>query len=274
MGVMIDQWGGHRSPHSYMQKMMRIPRHILVFFALVLAGVVALSGLAWQRSLPRAYAPQGPGDIYLALGDSLAWGFALDRRDAESYPALIRAALGAGREIALVNSAFPGETSASFLRSQLPRALRVIREARAEGRLVSPITIDIGGNDLRNAERGGQAERAAAVEAVGRNLAQILDELRAAAGPQADIAVMTYYNPYGGDPASTGSEAYWVVRLNATIGAVAAPRGVAVADVYPAFDGGRAYTHTLILFGDIHANAQGHRLIAEVFLTALRYREE
>lgn len=256
-----------------MQKMMRTPRHILVLFVLSMVGVVALSGLAWQRSLPHAYTPSGPGDIYLALGDSLAWGFALDRRDTESYPVLIREALGAGREIALVNGAFPGETSVSFLRSQLPRALRVIREARGEGRLVSPITIDIGGNDLRNAERGGPEERAAAVEAVGKNLAQILDELRAAAGPQADIAVMTYYNPYGGDPAIEGSEAYWVARLNAAIGAVAAPRGVAVADVYPAFEGGRYYTHTFLLEKeDIHANAQGHRLIAEAFLSALRYQ--
>ena len=46
---------------------------------------------------------------------------------------------------------------------------------------------------------------------------------------------------------------------------------MAVADVYPAFAGGRFYTHTYILFGDVHANAQGHALMADIFLQALGY---
>ncbi|HMQ31324.1 MAG TPA: SGNH/GDSL hydrolase family protein, partial [Chloroflexaceae bacterium] len=125
--------------------------------------------------------------------------------------------------------------------------------------------------DLRAVERAGPAERAAAVAAARRNVAHILDELRAAAGPAADIAIMTYYNPYGGDPAVEGGEAYWVARLNAAITEEAARRGVAVADAYGPFADGRFYTHTFILFGDIHANARGHRLIADVFAEALGY---
>lgn len=258
-----------RITHSHVKPMTRRTALILVGTLALLAAVV---GAFRAPARPAAYTPQGPGAIYLALGDSLAWGFGLDNPDAESYPARIAAALGADAPIELVNLAFPGATSASLLDGQLPRAVELIRAARREGRTISPITLGIGGNDLRRAEQAGPAERAAAVEAARRNIARALDELRAAAGPRADIAVMTYYNPYGGDPAVAGSDAYWVEQLNAAIRAEAAARGVALADVYPAFADGRFYTHTSILAGDIHANAQGQTLIAETFLDALAYR--
>jgi lysophospholipase L1-like esterase len=243
---------------------------LLLTGALVL--LLAIVGALRTPARPTAYAPQGPGAIYLALGDSLAWGFGLDDPATQSYPARIHAALAASAPIESANLAVPGATSGSLLQGQLPHAVELIRAARREGRGVSPITLGIGGNDLRGVEGAGPAERAAAVADARRNVARALDELRAAAGPSADLAIMTYYNPYGGDPAVEGSDAYWVERLNAAIREEAAPRGVAVADVYPAFAGGRFYTHTFILSGDIHANAQGQALIADTFLDALGYR--
>lgn len=240
--------------------------------SLVLIGLLLLvGGAALVAGRPRAYSPQGPGEIYLALGDSLAWGFNLSDRAAESYPSVIHGQITQGRAAELVNLAIPGETSGSFVARQLPRAAELIRAARRDGRRVSPITLDIGGNDLRAVERAGPAERAAAVEEARRNIARSLDELREAAGRDADIAIMTYYNPYGGDAAADGSDAFWVEQLNAAIRDEAGRRGVAVADVYSAFAGGRFYTHTFILLGDIHANAQGHALIAQQFYDALGY---
>lgn len=247
-------------------------RRTILLIAGALALLIALAGALRAAAPPPAYAPQGPGEIYLALGDSLAWGFSLDDREAESYPGRIHARLAAEAPIELANLGVPGATSGSLLEGQLPRAVELIRAARREGRRVSPITLGIGGNDLRTVERAGPEERAAAVAAARANIGRALDELRAAAGPRADLAVMTYYNPYGGDPAAEGSDAYWVEQLNLAIRGEAARRGVAVADVYPAFTGGRFYTHTFVLFGDIHANAQGHALIAETFLETLGYR--
>jgi lysophospholipase L1-like esterase len=251
---------------------------LLLAAALAVALALALAGAAWGERRPRAYAPRGPGDIYLALGDSLAWGAGLEDRAAQSYPALLRGAMAADRPIELANLGLPGETSGSFVARQLPRALELIAAARGEGRRVSPITLDIGGNDLRNVERapaGSEADaqrlREAAVAAARENIAYALDALRDAAGPDADLAIMTYYNPYGGDASLESGDAYWVERLNGAIREEAARRGVAVADVYPAFTGGRFYTHTFVLSGDIHANAQGHSLIAEVFREALGY---
>jgi lysophospholipase L1-like esterase len=239
---------------------MRV-RLLLLLLSLVLVGCTAQ---------PQTYAPQGPGDVYLALGDSLAWGFQLDDRSVESYPALVHSELADVTAISFTSLAFPGETTNSFLNGQLTRAKATIAAARREGLRVSPITLNIGGNDLRNVERAGPERRAEAVATAQRNLARILDELRAAA-PDADIAVMTYYNPYGGDPSVQNSEAYWVAQLNAAIIAEATQRGITVADAFTPFEGGRAYTHTFILFGDVHANAAGHELMAEAFRDALGY---
>ncbi|NJN15950.1 MAG: SGNH/GDSL hydrolase family protein [Oscillochloris sp.] len=248
-----------------------LTRHIGISFAIASLAVLAtLATLGWTTR-PQSYTPQGAGDVYLALGDSLAWGLRLDRPDQESYPALIHAELIADHAIELVNLAFPGETSGSFLNRQLPRALDRIAAAQAAGLRVSPITLNIGGNDLNARRDASDQELEAAVRAVETNLRRALDRLRDVA-PDADIVVMTYYNPYGGDPQILGSEAYWAVRMNDAIRAAAAQHGVAVADGYGALDGGRAYTHTLILFGDIHANAQGHRELAKAFITALGYR--
>lgn len=270
----------HRTGDPFPQKspcdagafILPMRRTLLPLIAAVAALALAAVAIVWESRAPRPYTPRGQGDLYLALGDSLAWGFGLDDPGAESYPALLRADLAAHDSIEAVNLAIPGETTGSFVDRQLPRAIALIRQARGQGRRVSPITLDIGGNDLRAVEGESPDRQAAAVKAARRNLSQILDELRAAAGPTADIAVMTYYNPYGGDPSVEGGDAFWVEQLNAAIRAEAALRGVAVADVYPAFTSGRFYTHTSILLGDIHANTRGHQLIAATFRQALGYR--
>lgn len=251
----------------------RLLSHRVALVALILVLVTGAALTAWrlQPSPVRSYAPAGPGDVYLALGDSLPWGAQLADPAVESYPALIHDRLDNIQPIELVNLAVPGETSASFVRRQLPQAVELITRARAADQQVSPITVSIGGNDLISVERGTPAERAAAITDFERNLVTILAELRRAAGPQADIAVMTYYNPSGGDPAAENSDAAWVAQLNATITAVATPRGVTVADVYTPFAQGGAYAYTYILIGDVHANAQGHLVIAEQFWQALGY---
>jgi lysophospholipase L1-like esterase len=78
-------------------------------------------------------------------------------------------------------------------------------------------------------------------------------------------------SPYGGDPADRSSPAYWTVQLNEAIERVAASRGVPVSDVASEFGGGLAYRYTYITTGDIHANADGHRVIASQFWRALEY---
>ncbi|MDP9312194.1 MAG: SGNH/GDSL hydrolase family protein [Chloroflexota bacterium] len=244
---------------------------------LALFTVVATSAWYWTRSGATAgpYRPVGQGDVYVALGDSLAAGFVVSRPE-DAYVARIAAALRREAPIVVRNFAVPGETSTSMLRLQLPQAVAYIKEQQAAGRRVSPITLDIGGNDGRAAERGSEAERQRIIAAVEANIAKALDELIAATTTAtgqrtADIAIMTYYNPYPGDPTDRSSLAYWSAQLNAAITRAAQPRGVAVADVAGAFEGGKVYRYTYLASGDVHANSDGHELIAQRFWAALQY---
>lgn len=246
--------------------------------SLILATVLPLlvvAGLATWWFVPRTppvYKPVGPGEVYLALGDSLAWGFRLAHPETESYPSLLQSRLNTlapgGK---LVNLSVPGETSTSLQGQQLQKALALIKRERAAGHRVSPITIDIGGNDLLRVENSTEAQRAAALAKTRSNIAATLDALREATEGSADIAIMSYYNPYGGDPAVANSEAAWVMQLNSAISTEATRRGVTVADAYTPFTGGRTYAYTNILTNDIHANREGHAVIAQQFWAALGY---
>jgi lysophospholipase L1-like esterase len=243
----------------------------------LLVGLLAAGGVYLARSAARSaeYAPTGPGNVYVALGDSLAAGFVVGAPE-EAYVARIAATIRAEQPIDVRNFAVPGETSSSLLRRQLPAALAYIEEQRAAGRRVSPITIDIGGNDLLRARPLDADARHELIAAVERNIGDTLDQLRDATssmlgGREADLAIMTYYNPFLGDSADPASDAYWSTQLNLAIQRAARARGVAVADVASAFAGGNVYRYTYITSGDIHANADGHGLIAERFLEALEY---
>jgi lysophospholipase L1-like esterase len=249
----------------------------LLLILLLAGSILVVAGFVWKSNgVPAAYKPLGPGDTYLALGDSLAAGFTVSA-PGEAYVARIAQALRQTKPTLKVNNmAVAGETSVSFRALQLPRALAFIAAERKAGRRVSPITIDIGGNDARNVERSGRPARVEAMQRVGDNLGRSLDELLRATrdplgGRTADIVVMNYYNPYGGDPADASSPAYWTAQLNLAIARAAAARGVPVANVASAFDGGLAYRYTYITTGDIHANADGHRVIAAQFWKALGY---
>lgn len=257
---------------KWLMQMKRLILPVLLVVALLTAG-----GLYWTTSTAasREYTPSGSGDIYLGLGDSLAAGYSasvgqgyVDRLGArlqQTKPALV-----------IQNIAVPGETTSSFNARQLPRALQFIKQQRAAGKIVSPITLTIGANDARAVERRSVEERRQMLERVGKNLGTALDQLleatRGSGGRRtADIAVMTYYNPWSGDPNDITRPAYWSAELNRVITETARARGVPVADVATPFDGGQAYVWTRITAGDIHANNRGHEVIADQFWKALQY---
>ncbi len=245
--------------------------------ATVLVVALMVGMFVWR--LPRepvAYVPLGPGDTYLALGDSLAAGWTVGD-PSESYVGRIAAQLKQNTpQIEVRNLSIPGETTASMQRGQLQAAIAFIQQEQAAGRRVSPITLDIGGNDANAALRADTATRTRAIERVQQNLGTILDALLAAARSSsgertADIVVMNYYNPYGGDLNDQTSPAYWTNQLNLAIASAATERGIPISDVASEFGGGLAYRYTYITSGDLHANADGHRVIAMQFWRALGY---
>lgn len=259
----------------------------------VLAAVPASASTSQPKFDP-------PKAFYLALGDSLAFGYQQGKFIA-NYPTENPAAFvtgyvddfvsmlqGINPAIETVNLGCPGETTASYMNGactytaagfRLHQAYAGTQMDAAIGFLnahpgqVSPITIDLGANDV-NACGFDQVCIARAIAVVGENMRVILSALRAAA-PSAEIIVMQYYNPFAVlDPTTNaGAES-----LNSALaGAAATVRG-RLADAFTPFNLAPAEPATLCALTlfctslhDIHASDAGYLVIAQQFWVASGY---
>jgi lysophospholipase L1-like esterase len=251
------------------------PLALLGVLSAVLCAVALLAGPAGAHGRG---GPSRPGfrppvpTSYLALGDSLAFGYSQAKFD-ELYPDENPADYETGYvndfanvlkvfdpALQIINDGCPGETTESFIHgpcayvdpdgftlhhsyaggpdsSQLSDAIAYLE---AHPGSVNPITIDIGANDALGLiettcklEAACIAAGAPAVFAkIGANLGLILGELRAAA-PHAQIIVLGLYNPFG--ETITGGDAL-TADLNEVEAKVAAGVGARFADPLPLFN--------------------------------------
>jgi lysophospholipase L1-like esterase len=234
-------------------------RRLLVLTAALIATLVS--------SPPALAAPgqyQAPRQYYLALGDSLAYGYQ-DAKFKAEFPNVDAASFDTGYvdgfaasihalrpDVGVVNFGCPGETTASYFEGCAWHALKGLplhasydasQEAAALAFLnahpgqVSPITIDLGANDalglITDTCKLSSTCIAQALpgvlQSVAANLGRALAELRAAA-PRSQIIVMTYYNPLYVVDSSTD---FLLAQLNGVIAAAAAPSGARTADAFP-----------------------------------------
>jgi lysophospholipase L1-like esterase len=284
---------------------MRRRASILVVFAIL--------GSSLATGVPTAQA--GPADdaFYISLGDSLAVGYqpgqgetqkgyvdVLWRTVREALPTLVRQKLGCA-----------GETSASLISgdgspctypegSQLDAAVAFIGSHAGQ---VPFITIDIGSNDVVEAcfdFDTAQFDQSCVEDLVPElqdRVTQIVDALRAAAGPDVPILGMTYYNPFlglwilpHGHPLARKAQRAWAV-FDAGLTEAYADAGAVVVDVAATFkveefedtarlNGKRVPLNVALAcrwtwfcsdeaFGDPHANSTGYKKIARTFHDAL-----
>lgn len=232
----------------------------------------------------------GPKKHYLALGDSLAFGFQPDLNFYSGYADDFYSNLKSHGVQSLANLACPGETSATFLNgncpypylrkypylgSQMNAAVDYIHDYAGQ---VSPVTLDIGANDVNGDinpntcsinQQGFQTDLAK----VDYNLTQvILPALKQAltinGQMTGDIVMMNYYDPYQNICPNTipGSE-----EVNSHLAADVSGFGT-IVDVFTAFGGPNvpnhnicSYTWMCSIFTDIHATTRGYRVIANTF---------
>jgi lysophospholipase L1-like esterase len=184
-----------------------------------LLTLVAGLGLAVSAASTAAAAAPQPA-VYLALGDSVAAGVGAVPSAENGYVSVLYDTLVADRHcgqgsavgcrLDLVNLAQPGATTTTLIAGQLPAAVDLVAARRATPTPVDDVrlvTIDIGGNDVFTPvitacaadqhSAGCASTIAAQLSLVAANYERILSALRAAAGPDTTIAVMTYYNPLG-----------------------------------------------------------------------------
>ena len=217
------------------------------------------------------------------------------------------------RELEFNQLGCPGETLDSFVNggsciyvagSQLEAAVDFLNDNAGRVHLV---TLDLGGNDFRNAGCITDTVDMNCVNAVSTqiatDLAAVLAELNAAAGTGTTIVGMNYYNPYLGSwiedaagQALASETAAAAIILNDLLASTYSTAGISMADVYTAFDSNDFVTivpsslpppndqlplsvANICTFTymcepdpvgpDIHANTAGYALIAETMQALL-----
>jgi lysophospholipase L1-like esterase len=235
-----------------------------------LALIVALIALAALAPAPSAGASRPHGTTYLALGDSLAFGYSRAKFN-ELLPSEPASAYDTGYVddfghvlrlfqpgVQTINDGCPGETTDSFIKgpceyglafplhhaysggplsSQLSDALNVLSTHPGTA---TPITIDIGANDALGLIEGTCKLEAKCIEEhapavfahIAGNLGLILSQLRGAA-PHARMIVLGLYNPFG--ETIPGADAL-TAKLNDVEASVAASVGARFADPLPVFN--------------------------------------
>lgn len=202
---------------------------------------------------------------YVSLGTSLSVGvqpngsgivLPTDDGYADQLFDLIRPGFeagGADLELRLIKLGCPGETLDDMANggnclyvagSQLDAAVDFLNDNSGKIHLV---TIDIGGNDFRNADCIGATVDLVCANTISTqiaaDLAPVLTALRNAAGPNTTIVGMNYYNPYlsswlddaaGQTLAMESAQAVSV--LTGILGTTYATAGIPLADVAAAFE--------------------------------------
>jgi lysophospholipase L1-like esterase len=263
---------------------------------------VAASGLvpSADAQSPFGHRPAPPARLtYLALGDSLAFGYSqakfnslLPEEPASAYNTGYVDDFGKllglfEPGVQTVNDGCPGETTESFIKgpceyglhfplhhpysgSQLADALGYLTSHPGT---VTPITIDIGANDVlglievvcKMEAKCIQEQAPATFAHVGANLGLILGQLRAAA-PNAQIIVLGLYNPFGESIA--GGDAL-TAKLNEVMAGVAAGVGARFANPLPLFNPPGAleqptlctFTNICTSLKDIHPTDLGYAVL-------------
>lgn len=281
-------------------------------------GLTVTSGsetlIANRQIVNDCWPPPKQGEAtYLALGDSLAFGYTdalfealspeedasgFDFGYVDDFASYLRPSY---TQLTVVNDSCPGETTESFVEgpcaygqshplhhpyggSQLSDALAYIHAHPGE---VTLITIDIGANDAnftfeRKCKFNGLCMFEHMSEVLGEidaNLNHILGSLREAA-PLATIVMVGNYNPYG---STVEDSNLFTGYLNDVYEEAAKEVGALFANPYPVFNPGGAREGTTICEltymcshtpPDIHATELGYEAIAEVIETAYQRRPQ
>lgn len=267
-----------------------MPRKLYLLTAFLGATLFALLPTAFASAATHATPSLiGVKSHYLALGDSLAFGFQPDLDLDHGYATDFAQNLEQHGSKYYDNMGCPGETAATmisgnclypelrkfpYIGSQLTAAEDYLRILSGQ---VSPITLDIGANDLLpdiNAKTCAISPTwSSDLAKVDANLTQtILPGLSAALTVNGqrtgDLLLMNYYDPYQNQcPASIP----YIQQVNQHLAADA--QGYAtVVDVFDAFGGTASpnpntcnYTWVCSLFHDIHSTNAGYSTIATAF---------
>src|SRR5579859_2845936 len=246
---------------------------------------------------PRSSTLAGPKTYYLALGDSLAFGYQPNLDFSHSYPQQWYSSNLSKKHVkSYTNLGCNGETSYTFINggcpyayllhtyylgSQLNAAVSFIKSHAGQ---VSPVSLDIGANDLLpdinpstcSISSNWSTDLANLdTRLTGTILPQLTAALTVNGTRSGDLVMMNYYDPY--QNICPNSLAY-VQTLNSHLANDAAQFNVPVSDVYTAFGGSTTPNPNICtdtwmcsIYRNIHATTTGYGVIANTFATTTGY---
>lgn len=264
--------------------------------ALALVASLFLTTSAYAAR-PKPSATVGPKTYYLALGDSLAFGYQPNLDFSHSYPQQWYSNdLSKHHVKSYTNFGCNGETSYTFIKGGCPYAYLLhtyyigaqlnaaVSFIKAHAGQVSPVSLDIGANDLLPdidpstcAISSNWPTDLANLDTrlTGTILPQLTAALTVNGSRAGDLVMMNYYDPYQNICPSSLS---YVQTLNSHLASDAAQFNVPISDVYTAF-GGSTTPNTNIctdtwmcsVYQNIHATTTGYGVIANTFATTAGY---
>ncbi|MFF2754929.1 SGNH/GDSL hydrolase family protein [Psychrobacillus sp. NPDC058041] len=208
------------------------------------------------------------GEVYIALGDSIAAGQTPDRAIDSGYTDLIAQELTRSHQLTYYSKAlaFPGYTTADVLKTVRTK------EAKELLKNVTVVTISAGANDLLrlvqvNPSNGSiayqQVQVNFALNNVRKNIAEVIQEVQATT-PKAKIYIMGYYFPY---PHLRDSQKVGIKKqletMNTILKTEAEANGAIYVTVEEAFKGNEK--ELLPNPADVHPTMEGYRLMANAF---------
>lgn len=280
---------------KHRQRLHATPLLLTLPAALAICLLLLPVPAAFAASVTRQSTLVGPKQYYLALGDSLAFGIQPDLDFTHGYVDDFYSNLRRHGAQQLANMGCPGETSATmihggcpyaFLRkypytgAQLAAAVSFLRNHAGK---VSPVTLDIGGNDLLPDINSKTCTVSSTFSA---DLARVDNDLAATILPQlkaaltvhnvvtGDIVMMNYYDPYQNICPNTVP---FLQQLNLHLARDVSGYGF-IVDVFGAYGGAHvpnshicAYTWMCSAFTDIHASTTGYSVMASTFENGVGY---
>lgn len=239
--------------------------------------------------------PVGPKSFYLAIGDSLAFGYQPDFNWSGGYSSDFFRDLKGHGVTHYDNLACPGETTVTMIKGGCPYPLlrkyvytgpqlaAILKYVHKYAGQVSPVTLDIGANDVMKDINSSNCTINASWEAdlalMDTNLTQvILPQLVAALTVDgqvtSDLLLMDYYDPFQN---SCSNSISYVQELNQHLATDAAGFATLV-DVFSPFGGAVTpdpntctFTWICSAFKDIHARDAGYSAMATAFEQAAGY---
>jgi hypothetical protein len=280
--------------NSYAPERMRRLIAAAALYVVVLAGAAVPSALA------------GSPQQYLALGDSIAFGFSplLNPTNADNFIGYPTPAAAVFKQT-LTNASCPGETSSHFIglagidngcgfyRASYPLHVEyataqlafadAFLQANPKTHLVS---IDIGPNDILVLEHGCGGDTAcilaglpAVLATLSANLDTIYGHIRNLDGYKNKLVALTIYSLNYSDPVGTAV----VSQVNQVVETRTLAWGGVIADGFTAFEAGslafggdtcaaglRIVVSASPLTCDIHPSPAGRDLLAQAIVNALR----